>query len=97
MTSSFDRSKRLWTYHTSFGEWISLTAVRQGVDGLVLTRQGVFGRIILVLVRGSSSLTAVRQGQERRQQTSLDINTRYLTVNNSSTNPFGVREKKRRR
>ena len=32
------------------------------VDGLVLTRQGVFGLIILVLVCGVPFLSAVRQG-----------------------------------
>ena len=38
------------------------------VDGLVSTRQGVFGLIILVLVRGVPSLTAVRQGAVKRRK-----------------------------
>ena len=42
------------------------------VDGLGLTRQGVFGLIMLALVCGVSSLTAVRQ------RASVPSNPTYL-------------------
>ena len=51
ISPALHRQKTLFSWHS---------IAKMSVDGLVMTRQGVFGLIILVLLREVSSLTAVR-------------------------------------